>query len=1011
MVNNNKLVWQLVMLTLVGITNSCISHRPSPSADYNTYPESLPIIIDSASQGFELGVSAMFTGQVGNQLIVAGGCNFPDLPVAEGGKKQFYDDIYALPIDDESNNGWTCIGHLPKSLAYGACVVWHNQLICIGGQNAEGGSTDVFTLSLCDTLTIQPLPSLPQPIDNAYAALLGDVIYLAGGNAEGVPNESLYSFALDDAEATWQVVAQLPDGPRVQPVMAGLGDALYLWGGFCPKKGDADAYVNTTGWRYIPASDYWTPIAAPPSFVGGGCALPLDAEHILCVGGVNADIFERAIRGEFPNPAYLLHDPAWYRFNRDLQCYNVRTGLWSCMDEREEIARAGAGIARLNDGFVVVQGEVKPGIRTPQMTRFRQTGLLEALTIAEQLPLLPRPRHIVFGSSLCMGDSLMLVQQAEVQMVDSLCNDEAYCLEVSTTGIRIIAQTPQGVYWAHQTLAQLSVHEDGKFIGYMACRIEDWPSFRIRGVMQDVGRSYISLDELKREIATLSHFKINTFHWHLTENQAWRLESKRYPQLNDPAITTRMPGQFYTQEEARDLVRFCQNHGMILIPEIDVPGHSGAFERAFGCSMQSEEGTPIVAELLDEACEVFSDVPYFHIGTDEVQFTNLDFVPQMVARVRSHGKKVISWNPGWKYEPGEVDMTHLWSYRGKAQPGIPAIDSKFHYLNHYDTFADLVALYSSRIYNTPEGTSDIAGTILALWHDRFSSSEIDMIRNNHLYPNMLAIAERAWIGGGSQYFDGSGTVLTEEGSRDFLAFAEFEDRMLWHLHNSCPEGSYCYVRQSHQRWVVTDAFPNEGDLSATFPPETEPLPTSLAAARYNYQGQEYIGHPATGAGMYLRHVWGPNILPGFYPDPQPNHTAYAYTWVYSEREQQVGLWVETQNYSRSEKDFPPLQGTWDYKGSRVWLNGEEVQPPHWSSEQMVHDNELPLGNENIAVRNPIPVSLHQGWNNLLLKLPVGDFNTPEVRLVKWMFAATFTTLDGTSAASDIRYCTEQQQLR
>jgi len=67
---------------------------------------------------------------------------------------------------------------------------------------------------------------------------------------------------------------------------------------------------------------------------------------------------------------------------------------------------------------------------------------------------------------------------------------------------------------------------------------------------------------------------------------------------------------------------------------------------------------------------------------------------------------------------------------------------------------------------------------------------------------MLAIAERAWIGGGSQYFDGSGTVLTEEESRDFLAFAEFEDRMLWHLHNSCPEGSYCYVRQSHQRWVV-----------------------------------------------------------------------------------------------------------------------------------------------------------------------------------------------------------------
>ena len=213
----------------------------------------------------------------------------------------------------------------------------------------------------------------------------------------------------------------------------------------------------------------------------------------------------------------------------------------------------------------------------------------------------------------------------------------------------------------------------------------------IRGFLQDVGRSYISIEELKKEIAILSRYKINVFHWHLTENQAYRLESKKYPQLNDPAITTRMPGKFYTHEEARDLVEFCRQHGMMLIPEIDVPGHSAAFDRAFGFSMQSEQGVPIVRDLLTEACEVF-DVPYLHLGTDEVRFTNPDFVPEMVALVRSKGKKVISYNPGWKYDVGEIDMTHLWSYRGKAQPGIPAIDSKFHYLNHFDTFADLISL-------------------------------------------------------------------------------------------------------------------------------------------------------------------------------------------------------------------------------------------------------------------------------------------------------------------------------
>ena len=101
------------------------------------------------------------------------------------------------------------------------------------------------------------------------------------------------------------------------------------------------------------------------------------------------------------------------------------------------------------------------------------------------------------------------------------------------------------------------------------------------------------------------------------------------------------------------------------------------FIRTFRHDMQSPEGMKILKLLIDEVCETF-DVPYLHIGTDEVAFTNPDFVPEMVSYVRSKGKKVISWNPGWHYKPGEIDMTHLWSYRGKAQPGIPAIDSKFH---------------------------------------------------------------------------------------------------------------------------------------------------------------------------------------------------------------------------------------------------------------------------------------------------------------------------------------------
>lgn len=350
--------------------------------------------------------------------------------------------------------------------------------------------------------------------------------------------------------------------------------------------------------------------------------------------------------------------------------------------------------------------------------------------------------------------------------------DEAYRLSVSGKLIKIEAVTERGVYWALQTLRQLE-KKKGKKSLFAGCEIVDWPAFRIRGFMQDVGRSYISVEELKREIEILSRFKINVFHWHLTENQAWRLESKIFPMLNDSINTVRMPGKYYTLEEARELVDFCKQHQVVLIPEIDMPGHSAAFIRTFRHDMQSPEGMKILKLLIDEVCETF-DVPYLHIGTDEVAFTNPDFVPEMVSYVRSKGKKVISWNPGWHYKPGEIDMTHLWSYRGKAQPGIPAIDSKFHYLNHFDTFADLVALYNSRIYNKVEGSDDIAGTILAIWNDRMISKEEDMIVQNGFYPSMLAIAERAWRGGGTEYFDGNGTMLPAEDTEIFHEFVDFE---------------------------------------------------------------------------------------------------------------------------------------------------------------------------------------------------------------------------------------------
>ena len=588
----------------------------------------------------------------------------------------------------------------------------------------------------------------------------------------------------------------------------------------------------------------------------------------------------------------------------------------------------------------------------------------------------------------------------EVKLLPSLPEipmnrDEAYRLNVTRKRITVEAVTEQGVYRAMQTLRQLAEKKNSK-TQIQGAEIVDWPAFRVRGFMQDVGRSYISLEELKREIAVLAKFKINVFHWHLTENQSWRLESKIFPMLNDSANTTRMPGKYYTLEEAKELVAFCKEHHMTLIPEIDMPGHSAAFIRTFRHDMQSPEGMKILKLLLDEVCETF-DVPYLHIGTDEVQFTNPRFVPEMVSYVRSKGKKVISWNPGWHYKPGEIDMTQLWSYRGKAQEGIPAIDSRFHYLNHFDTFGDIVALYNSRIYNKEQGSDDLAGTILAIWNDRLIDSEWDMIVENNFYPNMLAVAERAWKGGGTEYFDKNGTILPTDGQSElFKNFADFERRLLWHKEHTFAGYPFAYVRQTNVKWNITDAFPNGGDLTKAFPPE-ESLRDS-----YTYEGKTYNVRPAIGAGIYLRHVWG-TLVPGFYKEPEENHTAYAYTYVYSPKEQTAGLWVEFQNYSRSEADLPPLQGKWDYKESRIWINEQEVLPPVWTATHRTKSNEITLGNENCVVRPPLEVRLQKGWNKVFMKLPVGKFTSPEVRLVKWMFTAVFVTPDGQKALEGLVY--------
>ena len=573
---------------------------------------------------------------------------------------------------------------------------------------------------------------------------------------------------------------------------------------------------------------------------------------------------------------------------------------------------------------------------------------LMMVACAPQPPLLPLPKEVR------MEGGWVRAAEPEVVWVDSvpgarLNGDEAYRIEVGKAGIRIETSTDRGLWNARQTLRQLS--RDGRV---PRCTITDWPSFRVRGWMMDVGRTYISMEELYREVDVFSQCKLNVFHLHLTENEAWRLESLKYPQLNDPGTMLRQPGLIYTQEQMRALDARCRERGVLLVPEIDMPGHSGAFERAMGFGMQTPEGLAAVKDLLEEVMDVFSS-PYIHIGTDEVQFTMPSFVPEVVGFVRSHGRKAVSWNPGWNYDPGEIDATQLWSWRGKARPGIPAVDSRLHYVNHFDLFGDIVGLHTSRICDACEGSDDLAGSIVALWNDSYIPAEDAILRDNNLYAAAFALADRSWRGGGFQYFDDFGTVLPD-GGPEREDFACFESRMLPFLEGLPSD----YVRQADARWALSPVYPNGGDTQAVFPPE---------------EGEWETERTVSGSGIYLRHVWGPSIVAGVYRDPLPNSTVYARARIHSGKAQTVRLLFETQNHSRSERDLPAPEGAWDWRHSRLWINGEEVLPP---SGQLI--------------------SLSKGWNTVLVKLPVGEFSTPETRLVKWMFTCAFLTPDGSAAA-------------
>ena len=343
----------------------------------NSNPIQRLVGFPTEEQGFDKGVSACYCGVINGYLYIAGGCNFPDKPVAEGGKKRFYKAIYAAKLNAEGNRlEWKTVGQMPQPAAYGVSVTYENSLIFVGGNNETGGLTTAIRLRPTATgMQQEALPSLPHALDNMAGAVVGHILYVVGGNCEGVATQKVWSLDLKNtAKEGWKEEPSIPGIARVQPIAAALeGGLLGVWGGFAPKTDSKAAQLAMNGASYNAGCGTWTALPAPTDaigeevFTGGATAIATPQKGVVVVGGVNKDVFLAAIN-KLPE-GYLLHEPEWYRFNQRVLCY--RDGNWTQLLQHPSVARAGCALAYWDGWVYVVGGELKPGIRTPEIVRFR----------------------------------------------------------------------------------------------------------------------------------------------------------------------------------------------------------------------------------------------------------------------------------------------------------------------------------------------------------------------------------------------------------------------------------------------------------------------------------------------------------------------------------------------------------------------------------------------------------------------------------------------------------------
>jgi hexosaminidase len=384
------------------------------------------------------------------------------------------------------------------------------------------------------------------------------------------------------------------------------------------------------------------------------------------------------------------------------------------------------------------------------------------------------------------GPALVIRCAADGQRVQSLDEDESYHLRVSQTGIELTAANPLGIMHGLETLLQLV--EPGAH-GWVIpdVRIDDTPRFAWRGLMIDVSRHFMPLDAVERNIDGMAAVKLNVLHLHLSDDEGFRVESKRAPRLTQMASD----GQFYTQAQIHELIAYARDRGVRIVPEFDVPGHAVSWLVAYPELASGPAPTGLVRsehdqlrppldptneatyKLLDrvfgEMEKLFPD-RYFHIGGDEVDGKYWDkdehiqawmhehnirdnhalqtwFTKRVQAIVRKHGKDMEGWDEILDGDLPKNSLIQSWrgadSLANSARLGYKTVLSAGYYLDlmypasqHYAV--DPLAGPSATL--TAAEKSNIIGGEAAQWTEYVTPENLD----NRLWPRTGAIAERLW---------------------------------------------------------------------------------------------------------------------------------------------------------------------------------------------------------------------------------------------------------------------------